>query len=200
MFDLHTIQRCASVQQKKGLAHQEIQKAMQTGEGPCLTDCRLGASAQDGQFIIAMMGEMVRRRDLDPSTIRYRFKVLRHRDGKPAKPGDVIYWKVGVKTHRFDHLSGSHRPITSDWKAQQDMLCKRLPNGGRGSEHDMTIWHEAKVGRDGTIEVGFLDALELVVQHTHAGIHPMPSDESGTIWYHLVEELPPTAPPKEEVA
>lgn len=200
MFDLKSIQQCSSVAQKKAMVHAAIQQAMKDGEGPCLTDCRLGAAAQDGQYIIATMGEMVRRRDLDPNAIRYRFRALRHRDGKPVKPGDVIYWKAGVKTTRFDPIKGAYVPITADWKAQQELLCRRLPNGGRGSEHDLTVWHEAKVDKNGTFEVGFLDALELVVQHTHAGIHPEPCDELRQNWYHLVEEIPHGTEKKEEAA
>ena len=95
----------------------------------------------------------------------YKFRCLRvvDEDGKErdAKGGDTYWLHVGTRETFIDPRTGIKKPMNTRQRRSMERMNKR-----RGDQHDINLWRQLKVGKDRVVEVGFIDACNIIVNHT----------------------------------
>jgi len=117
-----------------------------------------------GQYVIEELDARTKP-DGYGETGQYKFKVLKveDEDGRVRDPqdGDTYWLHVGQKETFTDPKTGMRKPMNT-----RQVRTMQRRNRERGDAFDLNIWRKLKLDENGCVTVGFLDACNILVNHT----------------------------------
>ncbi|MHC4575107.1 MAG: hypothetical protein ACYS76_13410 [Planctomycetota bacterium] len=129
-----------------------------------LSDCLVNRK-RGGSLVLEALEKMIPMEERSQNKYRrYKLRVLRDKLGNPVRPGETVTWKQQLITRS---MNGIGEPLTN----RQMEAMKR-----RGEGDKLVQTGNATVDEYGCIEVGFLDASQLLNNH---GQHYRNTNESG---------------------
>ena len=124
------------------------------GEAFSLEDA-LSHGADGGLWMLQFVngnvnGQAVPRSAAADAAYRKRYRVLVRKDkwGQPVKPGDLVEWRMGMRTR--------------DFQGRKYTITRIKDMERRGELRTIETWHEATVDEHGCISIPFEDALHLL--------------------------------------